>query len=117
MAQIKEIVSQYKELEDRGVNMILISPQPQKFSKSLAKKYGVNFKFLTDINNVVAKQLGIFAENGTPAGFQLMGYDSDTILPTVIITNANGKIIFVDLTDNYQVRPEPETFLRVIDEN
>lgn len=116
MAQIKEIAAQYKELEDRGVNMIFVSPQPHNFSEGLAKKYDLGFKFLTDANNKVAKQLGIFAENGIPAGFQLMGYDSDTVLPTVIITDTNGEIIFVDLTDNYRVRPEPDTFLRVIDE-
>ncbi len=115
MAQIKEIAAQYKELEERGVNMIFVSPQPHKFSNSLAKKYDLGFKFLTDANNKVAKQLGIFAKNGIPAGFQMMGYDSDTVLPTVIITNKNGKIVFLDLTDNYRVRPEPETFLRVID--
>ncbi len=115
MAQIKEIASQYKELEQRGVSMNFISPQPHKFSKSLADKYNLGFNFLTDVNNQVAKQLGIFSENGIPAGFQMMGYDSDTVLPTVIITNAYGKIVFTDLTDNYRVRPEPETFLRVID--
>ncbi len=115
MAQIKEIAAQYKELEQRGVNMILISPQPHSFSKNLADKYKLNFNFLTDANNNVAKQLGIFAKNGIPAGFQVLGYDSDTVLPTVIITDANGKIVFADLTDNYRVRPEPETFLKVID--
>lgn len=115
MAQIKEIAAQYKELEKRGVNMILISPQPHSFSKNLADKYKLNFNFLTDANNTVAKQLGIFAKNGIPAGFQILGYDSDTVLPTVIITDANGKIVFADLTDNYRVRPEPETFLKVID--
>jgi len=115
MAQIKEIASQYKELEKRRVNMIFISPQPHKFSKSLAKKYNLGFHFLTDTKNKVAKQLGIFSKNGIPAGFQVLGYDSDTVLPTVIITDAEGKIVFADLTDNYRVRPEPETFLKVID--
>ncbi len=115
MAQIKEIASQYKDLEKRGVNMVMISPQPHQFSKSLAEKYNLGFHFLTDFNNTVAKQLGIFAENGIPTGFQVLGYDSDTVLPTVIITDTNGKIIFADLTDNYRVRPEPETFLKVID--
>jgi len=115
MAQIKEIASQYKQLEQRGVNMIFVSPQPHSFSKKLADKYKLNFNFLTDANNTVAKQLGIFAKNGIPAGFQVLGYDNDTVLPTVIITDANGKIVFADLTDNYRLRPEPETFLKVID--
>ena len=115
MAQIKEIAAQYKELEQRGVNTILISPQPHKFSKALAQKHNLGFHFLTDAKNAVAKQLNIFAQNGIPTGFQMLGYDSDTVLPTVIIADAEGKILFVDLTDNYRVRPEPETFLKVID--
>ena len=115
MAQIKEVAAQYQELEKRGVNMILVSPQPHKNSEDLAKKFNVSFHFLTDYKNKVAKQLGVLHANGIPAGFQVMGYDSDTVLPTVVITDATGKIIFTDLTDNYRVRPEPETFLEVLD--
>ncbi|MCK8523854.1 peroxiredoxin family protein [Aquimarina sp. D1M17] len=117
MAQIKEISAQYKELEERNVNTVFISPQPHKNTKSLAKKFGLSFNFLVDTNNKVAKQLGILAKNGLPMGFQTLGYDSDTVLPTVIITDAQGKIIFSDLTDNYRVRPEPETFLKILDQN
>ncbi len=115
MAQIKEIVAQYKELEKRNVNMVLISPQPHKYTGALAKKYKVNFNFMVDQDNKAAKQLNIFAKNGIPMGFQTLGYDSDTVLPTVIITDTQGKIIFVDLTDNYRVRPEPDTFLKILD--
>ena len=39
--------------------------------------------------------------------------DSDTVMPTVIMTDASGTIIFADLTDNYRVRPEPDVFLEV----
>lgn len=117
MAQIKEIASQYKELEKRGVTMNFISPQPHHFSKTLARKYNLGFNFLTDVENKVAKQLDIFSKNGIPTGFQAFGFDSDTVMPTVVITDANGKIIFTDLTDNYRVRPEPETFLKILDES
>lgn len=115
MAQIKEIAGQYKELERRGVNMNLISPQPHKFTKGLAKKYSVNFNFLVDVNNKAAKKLGIFHKNGLPFGMQVLGYATDTVMPTIIITDKNGKILFADLTDNYRVRPEPETFLQILD--
>ena len=115
MAQIKEVVQQYKELEKRNVSMVLISSQPHKFSENLANKHQVPFHFLVDANNTVAKQLNIFHKNGLPTGFQALGYESDVVLPTVIITDKNGKIVFADLTDNYRVRPEPETFLTIID--
>lgn len=115
MAQIKEVSSQYKDLEKRGVTMVLISPQPHHFSKSLAKKYNVNFRFLVDIDNKVAKQLEVFHKNGLPLGMQMLGYKNDTVMPTIVITDTKGKIIFADLTDNYRVRPEPETFFRILD--
>ena len=115
MAQIKEIAAQYKDLESRGVNMVFVSPQPHFYSERLSKRYDLGFHYLQDTDNVAAKQLGIFAEDGIPAGFQVLGFDSDTVMPTVIITDKRGRIVFADLTDNYRVRPEPETFLEVID--
>ena len=115
MAQIKELVNQYKELEKRGVQMVLISPQPHKFTRDLAKKFDVNFNFMVDADNKAAIKLGIFHKNGLPAGMQMLGYDSDSVMPTVVITDKDGKILFADLTDNYRVRPEPETFLKVLD--
>ena len=71
---------------------------------------------MVDANNQVAQQLGIFAKNGLPLGLQVFGYENDTVLPTVLITDATGKIIFADLTDNYRMRPEPATFLAILDE-
>jgi len=115
MAQIKEIAGQYKELESRGVNMVFVSPQPHFYSERLSKRYDLGFHYLQDTDNEVAKQLGIFAENGIPAGFQVLGFDSDTLMPTVVITDKKGRIVFADLTDNYRIRPEPETFLAIID--
>lgn len=114
MAQIKEVAEQYKTLEELGVNTILVSPQPHNQSKKLADKFKLNFHFMVDYKNKVARQLGIVAKNGIPAGFQILGYDSDTVLPTVIITNNEGQIIFSDLTHNYRLRPEPDSFLKII---
>ncbi len=115
MAQIKEISEQYKELEKRGVSVLLISPQPVSHSVSLANKMKVAFHFLTDKNNEMAKKIGIDHPNGTPLGMEIFGYKSETVLPTAIITNNKGEIIFVDKTDNYRIRPEPSTFLAVLD--
>jgi hypothetical protein len=70
-------------------------------------------RFLVDTDNAMAKRLGIAAPNGLPMGMEVLGYDSDTVMPTVIMTDATGKILFADLTDNYRLRPEPETFLKV----
>jgi len=116
MAQIKEIAQQYQELASRNVRTVLVSPQTHKNTKHLATKFNVGFEFMVDVKNKAATKLGIIAKNGIPAGFQVFGYESDTVMPTVIITNKENKILFADLTDNYRVRPEPETFLKVIDQ-
>ena len=117
MAQIREVAAQYRELHERGVEVALVSPQPHGHTRSLAAKFEVPFRFLVDPGNRAAKRLGIFAKDGLPFGLQALGYASDTVWPTVVITNARGEILFADLTDNYRVRPEPSTFLEVLDEH
>ncbi|MEX1669814.1 peroxiredoxin family protein [Zhongshania guokunii] len=113
MAQIKEIAGQYRELAAKGVEIMLISPQSQSHTVDLAQRFEAPMSFLVDTDNAMAKRLGIAAANGLPLGMEVLGYDSDTVMPTVIMTDSAGKILFADLTDNYRVRPEPEIFLQV----
>jgi len=109
-AQIKELAIAYKRLQALGVSVILISPQPAEKSRKLADWFDVPMIFLKDRDNQAAKTLGIAHTWGTPMGLQLLGYQSDTVLPTVILTDSKGNIIFTDQTDNYRVRPDPATF-------
>ena len=113
MAQIREVVAQYQELHKRGVKTFLISNQSAEKSAKLAAKFSAPMTFLIDKDLAAAQQLGLVAKGGTPAG--ILGYSSDTNLPTVIMTDSSGQIIFADLTDNYRVRPEPATFLKLLD--
>ncbi len=115
MAQIREVAAQYRELEQRGAQVILISPQSEAHTRALAKKFDVPMRFLIDVENQAARTLDIFAEKGLPTGMQALGYDSDVPMPTVFITAAGGRILYADLTDNYRIRPEPAEFLRVLD--
>jgi peroxiredoxin len=114
MAQIKEIAASYKELDKRGVKVYLVSPQSERQSKSLAKQFDVPMQFMVDKDLQAANQLGLTHKDGTPMG--MVGYASDTVMPTAILTDKDGKVIFADLTDNYRVRPEPQTFLDMLDQ-
>lgn len=117
MAQIREVAERYRELESRGVRLLLISPQPESQSRELAEKHSVNFEFLVDPEGRCAKALGIYHEGGLPKGMGMekRGYQPDTVLPTVVITDGEGFIVWIDQTDNYRVRPEPDTFIDIID--
>lgn len=116
MAQIKELATQYQLLQKLGVRVVLISPQSHDNTQALARKLNVAFEFYTDPNNKAAAQLGLVHPNGLPMGMQMLGYDSDTVLPTVLILAPNGKVVWLHQTDNYRVRPEPEIFMQVLRE-
>ena len=113
-AQIEELAASYRRLESMGVNVVLVSPQSNRKNQQLATRFEVPMTFLSDPSGKAAKQLGILHEWGTPMGLQALGYDSDSVLPTVILTDAQGRITFSDQTDNYRVRPEPEVFEALI---
>ncbi|MDA0679930.1 MAG: peroxiredoxin family protein [Proteobacteria bacterium] len=113
MAQIKEMANRYKDLEAMGINIVLISPQPDEQSRKLALMHKVPFRFLVDKDNDLAASLGIGVANGVPIGLP-GGYAPDTVLPTLVVTNASGTIVFSDQTDNYRVRPEPDIFLAIL---
>ena len=115
MAQIREVAAQYRALAQRGVQVVLISPQPHKFTRDLAARFEVPFTFLVDVEDHAARQLGIDQANGVPAGIELLGFAAETVLPTVLIVGADGRILYADLTDSYRIRPEPAEFLRVLD--
>lgn len=115
MAQVREIAAQYRELEDRGVEIFLIARQPEAHTRALAKRFDVPIKFCVDADGRLARRLNIEHVGGLPFLMGALGYQADSVLPTVVIADPSRKIVFADLTDNYRVRPEPDTFLRALD--
>ena len=113
MAQIDEVAALYKKFEDNGIDVIFIAPQSSKNTKSLADKYNLDFQFYSDKNNKAAKKLGILHRFGLPMGFQVMGYESHSVFPTVIALDDSGRIIYSDQTNNYRIRPEPDELLEI----
>lgn len=114
MAQVKELAQRYREVEATGAAIAFISPQPQARSAALSQRFEIPARFLVDEGNALARALGIDSPCGIPTGLQALGYDSDTVMPTVVITAPGGRILWADETDNYRVRPEPDTYLGVL---
>ena len=115
MAQVKEIAAQYRELEARGVEVFLISRQPAANTRALAKRFDAPIRFCVDEDGRLARQLGIEHLGGVPFLMEPLGYDADSVLPTVLIIDPSRRIIFSDLTDIYRVRPELSAFLAALD--
>lgn len=115
MAQIKEMTANHEILDEKNIQTVFISMQPHQYSEKLKQKYNSNFHFLVDLNGTASKKLNIFSKNGLPFGFQLFGFKSDTVFPTIIITDSDQKIIYTNQVDNYRVRPKPKALLSIID--
>ena len=111
-AQVAELAAGYREIAATGTRVFLVSCQSRDETLSLAARFDAPMEFLEDAGGAMARRLGIFHSRGVPVGVR--GFGKDTVLPTVIITDRTGRIVYVDQTDNYRVRPEPAEFLRVL---
>lgn len=112
VAQVGEMAERWQELEALGADVALVSPQSDEQTAALAARFGVGFRYLRDPDLHAARRLGLVHEGGVPPG--LPGYDPDTVFPTVVVLDAAGRILMSDQTDNYRVRPEPETILAAL---
>jgi peroxiredoxin len=112
-SQLQELAEQYQEIQRRGVAVVLISPQSAERSAELARRLDVEMQICVDEGNRAAKRLGIVHHYGVPLGF--WGYGSDTVLPTALIVDESGSIVYADLTDNFRIIPRVQTLISALD--
>lgn len=113
-AQVKELNNFKAKFDELGVKITFISPQAHEKSRNLAKRVGMDYDFLVDVNNSAAKVLGILHTDGVPKGFEILGYEPDVPMPTTFVVDEKGKVVFADLTANYRLRPRPEDILAAL---
>ncbi len=114
-AQIHELAASWRKVARMGANLWFISSQPQQSTRDIASRFSIPARFLRDPGNRVAKQFGIEAVGATPAGLGLAGYPADAALPTVIVVDDKGTVRFVEVAENYRIRPDPDTYLRYLE--
>ncbi|MEQ1736118.1 MAG: redoxin domain-containing protein [Rhodoglobus sp.] len=114
LVQIRELAEQYRELDRRGVGVALISAQRAADTAKLATKFDIPMRFYVDAEGAAAQALDLVQAGGTPAIYSV-GTNGDTTVPTVVITDARGTVLWVDSSDNHRIRPEPTAFLDVLD--
>ena len=110
-AQVNELGKFDKQFKELGVRITLISPQSHEKSRKHAKKVGMDYDFLVDVDNQAAKKLGILHEHGVPKGFEVLGYETNVPKPTTFVLDESGKVVFADLTENYRIRTRPEDII------
>lgn len=113
-AQIRELAAAWRKVARFDARVWFISSQSQKHTREIARQFSIPAKFLRDPNNRAAKQLGIDAPGAAPAGMEALGYPADAALPTVIVVDAEGTIKFIEVAENYRLRPDPDTYLKYL---
>jgi peroxiredoxin len=113
VAQVHEIAGRFADLEKLGIQLNLVSSQPEDKVRQLAGELSAPVRFLVDRNAEVAEALDIAERHAIPAG-SAAGYARVGAMPTTIVTNGSGTILFTDQTDNYRVRPEPDIYISIL---
>ncbi len=114
MVQVRQLAEQYRQLERRGVGVALISPQRPDETVELASRFDIPMEFYVDRDGAAARVLDLVQSGGVPAIYGA-GTNGDTVVPTVVITGRDGNVLWVAHADNHRIRPEPATFLDVLD--
>ena len=117
VTQIQEVAERYQALHERGVQVVLISGQSEANTRSLAASFHVPMTHLLDPDLATAKQLGLFHQRALPLGTEVLhpSAEADAYLPTVALVDRDGVVRWLDATDNYRVRPHPDTFLQQVE--
>ncbi|TMR94007.1 peroxiredoxin-like family protein [Nonomuraea basaltis] len=107
------------------IPLIAISPQKPDRSMSMRQVNDLTFTVLSDPGNQIARQLGIITAPSRDArAAQLaMGIDvaagnadgtASMPMPTIVLTNADGAIAWIDVHPDYSTRTEPADILTAI---
>jgi peroxiredoxin len=112
-AQVNEVAAGYRDLADRGVAVAMISPQPEAETRKLAERLGVDLLWLVDDDLSAAWTLGIVDAYGVPAGAR--GFGVDTVLPTLVVIDAEGRVLASEQTDSYRLRPDSAAVAEILD--
>lgn len=114
VAQIKELVAAWRDVS-RDATLWFISNQGTAQTRAIADRFELPGAFLRDVNAQASKALGLHMTGVTPAGLELFGYPADAAAPTVLVIDANGIVRYIEVAENYRLRPDPSAYLRDLD--
>ena len=108
--QVKNLTSHYKEINESGARLILVTPKPLETTRRVADMFEVDFEFWLDRSLAAADKLGIRAEAGVPQSHR-GEYGDDTMWPTALVVDADGVIRHSELSRFIADRPNAEKLL------
>ncbi len=111
--QVANLAKYYKEINDTGARLILITPSPLATTRRVADFFKVEFEFWLDESLEIANSLGLVLESAVPEDYQ-KEYGEDSVWPTSLVIDADGIIRYTALSRFIADRPNPEKLLAVL---
>lgn len=113
--ELKALQQNLKQLTDKHVTFVAVSPQARDYSNELKRNYQLDFDVLTDEDNALAKRLGISFELQDyvipvygDLGIKLSDYNgndnNELPVPAVFVIDKTGKITYKFADTNYMNR-------------
>jgi len=100
------------EFDERGVQVVTVSTDPPEEIRKRRRAHGLQARMLSDRDLAVTDAFGL-----RNLGFH-SGPPSDDIealpVPTSLLIDADGKVLWIDQAENYQRRSGPEVVLAAL---
>jgi peroxiredoxin len=111
--QVEKLTRYYKEINQSGAHLVLITPKPLETTRRVAEFFKVDFEFWLDESLAIGTQLGLVQEAGVPKNYD-REYGRDTLWPTTLIVDSEGVIRHTELSRFIADRPDPEKLLKIV---
>ncbi|MGW3248227.1 peroxiredoxin-like family protein [Streptomyces sp. NPDC001070] len=115
-----------EQLAARDITLVAISPQKPDGSLTMQEKNGLTYTVLSDPGSRIGAKLGIVTrptedvrQVQTTLGLDLTQINADgshdILMPTVVITDSDGIIRWIDVHPDYTTRTEPAQILAALE--
>ena len=114
--QVRELLALSSQLAGRGVQLVLISPQPVKRTRALCRGAALqNVLLCQDRQLAFARRLGLVRTGGMPLLLRWFGFGRDMLHPTLMVTDADGDLVLLAQSDNERSRPDTGPVLKALE--
>ncbi len=111
--QVQNLTKYYKEINQTGAHLILVTPKPLATTRRVADFFDVDFEFWLDESLAAGRKLGLVHAAGVPADYD-KEYGSDTLWPTTLVVDGDGIIRHTELSRFIVDRPDPKKILKIV---
>lgn len=114
--QVRELLGLAPQLAGRGMQLVLVSPQPLPRTEALCRGAALqSVRLCQDPGLAFARRLGLVREGGMPWLLRCLGWGRDVLHPTLMVTDAEGDLILLAQCDNERSRPDIGPALKALE--